>query len=74
MRDIQSLSNPFMMMTDPEVILQAVERSDRLNRLQRRVCRPLDRPLIPKIDGVADFDAEIDHEPDLELSDEFLAG
>jgi len=73
MRDIQSLSNPFMMMTDPEVILQAIERSDRLNRLQRRVCRPLDRPLIPKIGGVADFDAEIDHEPDMELNDEFLA-
>jgi hypothetical protein len=54
--------NPFAMMTDPEVILLAVERSERLNRLQRRVCRPLDRPLIPKVSGtdLDDFDREID--------------
>ena len=49
MRSIQTRANPFTMMMDPEAILQAVERSDRLNRLQRRVCRPLDKPLIPKI-------------------------
>jgi len=42
-------SNPFVMMTDPETILQAVERSERLNRLSRKVYRPLDRPLIPKV-------------------------
>lgn len=61
MRQATSL-NPFSMMTNPEVILQAVERSERLNRLQRRVCRPLDRPLIPKVSGadLADFDREID--------------
>lgn len=62
MRQAHSSLNPFTMMTDPEVILQAVERSERLNRLQRRVCRPLDRPLIPKVSGadLADFDREID--------------
>ena len=57
-------SNPFVMMTDPETILQAVERSERLNRLNRKVYRPLDRPLIPKI-GAKDlsaFDDEIDAE------------
>ena len=42
-------SNPFVMMTDPETILLAVERSERLNRLSRKVYRPLDRPLIPKV-------------------------
>lgn len=54
--------NPFMMITDPEVILQAVERSERLNRLARHVCRPLDRPLIPKVRGAEldAFDREID--------------
>jgi len=59
-------SNPFVMMTDPETILQAVERSERLNRLNRKVYRPLDRPLIPKI-GAKDlsaFDNEIDAEID----------
>ncbi len=55
-------SNPFVMMTDPETILQAVERSERLNRLSRKVYRPLDRPLIPKVGAkeLADFDNEID--------------
>ena len=55
-------ANPFVMLTDPETILQAVERSERLNRLSRKVYRPLDRPLIPKV-GAKDlsaFDDEID--------------
>jgi len=57
-----SLANPFVMMTDPETILAAVERSERLNRLSSRVYRPLDRPLIPKVGAkdVADVDSEID--------------
>jgi len=45
-------ANPFVMMTNPEAILAAVERSERLNGLQRHICRPLDRPLIPKTGGV----------------------
>ena len=55
-------SNPFVMMTDPETILLAVERSERLNLLSRKVYRPLDRPLIPKVGAkeLADFDNEID--------------
>ena len=59
-----ALANPFVMMTDPETILLAVERSERLNRLSRKVYRPLDRPLIPKV-GAKDlsaFDKEIDSE------------
>ncbi len=57
-----TLSNPFVMMTDPETILLAVERSDRLNRLSRKIYRPLDRPLIPKVGAkdLAAFDSEID--------------
>ena len=57
-----TLANPFVMMTDPETILLAVERSERLNRLSRKVYRPLDRPLIPKVGmkELADFDNEID--------------
>jgi hypothetical protein len=62
MRHTEALSNPFMMITDPEAILQAVERSERLGRLRRRVCRPLDRPLIPKIKQaeVDEYDAAVD--------------
>ena len=59
-----ALANPFVMMTDPETILLAVERSERLNRLSRKVYRPLDRPLIPKVGAkdLAAFDNEIDSE------------
>ena len=41
----QSLArNPFMLMTNPEVVLAAIERSERLGQLNRHLCRPLDRP------------------------------
>ncbi len=65
-----SRSNPFVMMTDPETILLAVERSERLNRLNRKVYRPLDRPLIPKV-GAKDL-AEFDNEIDAAIEDDVL--
>ncbi len=37
--------NPFMMMLRPDVVLAAVERSEKLGRLNRRLCHPLDRPV-----------------------------
>ncbi|HEX5688206.1 MAG TPA: hypothetical protein VFY73_29660 [Ideonella sp.] len=72
MRHAQTALNPFTMMTDPESILQAMERSDRLNRLQRHVCRPLDRPLIPKVKAseLAAYDREIDLSADEEVDGE----
>lgn len=64
MRHAQSRPNPFTMMTDPQAVAQALESSERLSRLQRRVCRPLDRPLIPKVSKIAPdlaaYDREID--------------
>ena len=65
-----TLANPFVMMTDPETILLAVERSERLNRLSRKVYRPLDRPLIPKV-GAKDLSA-YDSEIDSEIDDDVL--
>lgn len=38
--------NPFALMLDPQAIIAQIENSDRLERLQRRVCRPLDKPLL----------------------------
>jgi hypothetical protein len=35
--------NPFALLTDPETVLRAVESSPRLEGLNRRICRPLDR-------------------------------
>ena len=36
--------NPFMLLMHPEQVLAAIEKSERLERLHRRLCRPLDRP------------------------------
>lgn len=67
----QNLADPFAMLIAPEQVMNAIERSDRLARLQRRVYRPLDRPWIPVRGGAADFDTAIDGEPDVpDLSDE----
>jgi hypothetical protein len=38
--------NPFALMIDPQAVLAQIENSERLERLQRRVCRPLDKPLL----------------------------
>lgn len=48
------IANPFALMMDPQAVLDAVERSERLGRLERRICRPLDKPLIPKTDAAND--------------------
>ena len=68
------VANPFALMMDPEAVFQAIECSDRMNRLQRRVCRPLDKPLIPKIGDDADaFDQSVDAEPDLPTAEDLSA-
>ncbi len=63
--------NPFVLMLDPEAVISAMESSRNLRSLHQRICRPLDKPLIPKthsIDRIAlrDYDAAID-------ADEFMA-
>lgn len=37
--------NPFMLLVHPEAVFAAVEKSERLGRLNRHLCRPLDRPV-----------------------------
>ncbi|MEW6703591.1 MAG: hypothetical protein AB1430_01920 [Pseudomonadota bacterium] len=73
MAQVQPLAgNPFALMMHPDDVLQAVERSDHLGGLQRRICRPLDRPLIPKKgeEGaeVEDFDSSVDTSADDEAA------
>ena len=46
MQPLPSHVNPFALMLDPQAVLDKIERSERLERLHRRVCRPLDRPLL----------------------------
>jgi hypothetical protein len=48
MSQTQAVSNPFGLMLDPEAVVKAMECSERLARLQSRVYRPLDKPLISK--------------------------
>jgi hypothetical protein len=44
--------NPFLLMLQPEVVLAAIEKSEKLGRLNRHLCRPLDRPLMqPAVDA-----------------------
>jgi hypothetical protein len=43
----QHASHPFALMIDAQDVLAAMECSERLQHLQRRICRPLDKPLIP---------------------------
>lgn len=63
MQTNELLANPFALMMNPAEVFQALERSDRLERLQRRVCRPLDKPLIAKVHaGFNDYDLAIDAE------------
>ncbi len=42
-------ANPFALLMDPEAIFRAIENSERLERLHSRVCRPLDKPLLPVV-------------------------
>jgi hypothetical protein len=50
---------------DPESIFRVIENSERLARLHSRICRPLDRPLLPH----APQDETTDFEPSGEDSD-----
>jgi len=44
MASVQPSSNPFLLMMDPQAVLDTIEHSERLERLHRRICRPLDKP------------------------------
>jgi len=70
--------NPFVLMLDPEAVITAMESSRNLRGLRQRICRPLDKPLIPKthtIDRIAlrDYDAAIDAEEFMDSGIEFYA-
>ena len=61
------VGNPFVLMMNPAEVFQAMERSERLDRLQRRICRPLDKPLIPRVESdINAYDHLIDAEPESE--------
>ena len=51
MTTIQTASNPFALMMEPEAVFAALASSDRLSRLKSRICRPLDKPQAARADG-----------------------
>ena len=60
--------NPFMLMTNPEVVLAAIEKSERLGQLNRHLCRPLDRPAPAAAGSVAELPGdELDAADDTDL-------
>lgn len=61
------VANPFEMLVNPQAILHAMESSTRLQSLNRKVCRPLDKPAPSKpAEGgeIVSFDATVDESVD----------
>jgi hypothetical protein len=59
------VSNPFALMMNPAEVLLAMEGSDRLARLHRRICRPLDKPLVANSsDDIAGAEHDADERDD----------
>ena len=59
MSESAATHNPFMLLLNPEVILAAIEKSERLSQLNRHLCRPLDKPA-PSKPAVAALDLDED--------------
>ena len=58
-------SNPFAMLLDLDSVVRGMEHSERLHRLQRRVCHPLDKPQRTSAKlAAADYDRMVDEAPD----------
>jgi len=56
------VANPFALMTSPEAVFAALERSDRLARLKSTICRPLDKPRPEKpLVELRAFDEEVEN-------------
>jgi len=65
------VSNPFALMMNPEDVLHAMQHSERLSRLTRRICKPLDKPLLPKAGAEANaLDPDVDDSEDVAAPDE----
>jgi hypothetical protein len=57
MTQTSAVENPFMLMLNPEVVIAAMERSERLSQLNRHLCRPLDRPTLAGVKPVDEDEA-----------------
>jgi len=69
MQSAQPVANPFALLLNPAAVVAEMERSERLNRLSSRICRPLDKP------GPTDKAAACSYAPetdDLDVSDRLV--
>jgi len=63
METAHAIANPFALMTNPEMILRAVEQSQSLARLRGQIFHPLDKPLLcGQSPDLAEFDRLVDRE------------
>ena len=60
MHQTASQLNPFMLLLHPEVVLAAIEKSERLRQLSRQLCRPLDRVIGAPADAAAVDEGDAD--------------
>lgn len=56
MQSAHLVANPFALLLNPAEVVAEMERSERLNRLSSRICRPLDR--VQPSNGGADAAAD----------------
>ena len=64
MTESAAVHNPFMLMLNPEIVLAAIEKSERLSQLNRHLCRPLDKPAPGSSASVAEPEVESDQDLD----------
>jgi hypothetical protein len=65
--EAQEAVNPFALMTAPEAVFAALERSDRLARLKSTICRPLDKPRPEKpLVELRAFDESVEKSPEID--------
>lgn len=57
--------NPFMLLVHPEAVFAAMEKSERLGRLNRHLCRPLDRPVGGQAAPAESADVEEESDADI---------
>lgn len=61
MQTLPRNTNPFALMLDPQAVIAQMERSERLGHLQRRICRPLDKPLLGfAVEDASDADGSVE--------------
>ena len=71
-QSLTSAVNPFALLMDPQAVFRAIESSERLERLHSRICRPLDKPLLPML--AAEEDQEVSDDIHCSVDDLDLPG